>query len=156
MTFSDLPEQFIHTRTYRWVVFRCYFYPDKINKIPYHPRGYKASIDNKETWSNFESCMKAIQFGIGHLPGYAITKESHVGCVDLDHCILEDGSFTSTAVKYMERFKDHAYMEKSVSGKGIHIFFWYTGKDCPPTHPEPGVEVYTDGRFIAITGDVIG
>lgn len=156
MSFTDLPEQLTHPRTYCWVVFRCYFYPDKINKIPYHPRGFRASIDKKETWSNFDSCMEAIRFCIGHLPGLALTKDLNIGCIDLDHCINDDGSFTPTAQRYINRFKDNAYIERSVSGKGIHIFFWYTGKQKPPSHPEAGVELYTEDRFIAISGDTIG
>lgn len=155
MSFSDLPEQLTHDRTYRWCVFRCYFYPEKINKIPYHPRGFKASIDKNDTWSNFKSCIEAIKFGIGHAPGLAITTDYSIGCIDLDHCINEEGALSNVAKKYVEKFKANAYIERSISGKGIHILFWYTGKKCP-THPEPGVEIYTGSRFIAITGDTIG
>ena len=156
MSYSDLPEQLIHERTYRWVVFRCYYYPDKINKIPYHPRGFKASIDKKETWSNLPSCLEAIKFGVGHLPGFAITADYNIGCVDLDHCISNGGTLSNIAKKYIEKFKNNAYIEKSVSGKGIHILFWYTGKQYENQHPEAGVELYTDKRFVALTGDTLG
>lgn len=155
MTFSSIPEQLTHDRIYRWCVFRCYFYPDKINKVPYQPNGVKARIDDKSTWSNFKTCMKAIEFGIGHLPGLAITPEFKIACVDLDHCI-ENGEYSKTAQKYISAFKDKAYIEKSISGNGVHIFFWYTGKEAPPIHPEKGVELYTNDRFMAITGDSSG
>lgn len=156
MSLSDLPEQLTHERTYRWVVFRCSFYPDKIVKVPFNPRGFKASIDKPETWSNLPSCLQAIEFGIGHIPGFAITSDYNIGCVDLDHCIDTDGTLSKTAKRYIEKFKNNAYIEKSVSGNGIHILFWYTGKQYETSHPEPGVELYTDNRFIAITGDIIG
>lgn len=155
MNHSNLPEQLTHDRNYRWVVFRCYFYPNKINKVPYNPLGYKAAIDKKETWSNLPSCLKAIEYGIGHLPGFALTEDYSLCCIDLDHCINPDGSFSEVATKYIKKFKDNAYIERSISGSGIHILFWYTGKKYT-TQPEKGVELYTEGRFIALTGDVVG
>jgi primase-polymerase (primpol)-like protein len=155
MSYSELPEQLTHERTYRWCVFRCSFYPDKITKVPLNPLGYKASIDKPGTWSNFQSCQEAINNCIGHVPGLAITADYNIGCIDLDHCIKDGGSFTPVANRYIEKFRNKAYIETSISGKGLHILFWYTGKKYP-AHPEPGVELYTDGRFIAITGDTIG
>src|SRR5512137_1995966 len=123
MTYTDLPEQLTHPNTNRWVVMRCYFHADKINKIPYHPLGYRASIDKKETWSNLDSCLKAIEYCIGHIPAFALTTDYHMACIDLDHCINDIGEYSTTATKYIERFKGRAFIEKSLSGHGIHILF---------------------------------
>jgi primase-polymerase (primpol)-like protein len=137
-------------------VFRCYFYPDRINKVPFTPVGYNAAIDNPETWSNFDSCVRAIKFGIGHLPGFALTPEYNLTCIDLDHCINDNGDLSELATKYMKLKDKGAYVERSVSKKGIHIFGWNTGNKNITTHPESGVELYNEKRFIAMTGDIIG
>jgi len=155
IAFQNIPEQLRHPKVKRWCVFRCYFYPDRINKIPFTPLGYNAAIDNPQTWSDFDSCVKAIEFGIGHLPGFALTPEYNLTCIDLDQCIGNDNTLSSTALKYMQLKENGAYVERSISKKGIHIFGWNTGNKNTPTHPEKGVELYSEKRFIAMTGDVL-
>ena len=155
MSYSDIPEQLTHPSVKRWCVFRCYFYPDKIKKIPHHPLGHLASSNEPESWANFTDCMKAIEFGLGHYPGFALSLGYHLACVDIDRCINPVGEYSATAMKYLELFKGAAYIEKSLSGRGLHIYFWYTGKNTPPIHPEAGVELYTERQFVIITGDTI-
>lgn len=46
-------------------------------------------------------------------------------CIDLDHCIMENGEFKKWAVDIMERFKD-CYMEYSTRKQGVHIYFYIT------------------------------
>jgi len=154
--FKNIPEQLRHPKVKRWCVFRCYWYPDRINKVPFTPLGYNAGIDNPETWSDFDSCIKAIEFGIGHLPGFALTPDYNLACIDLDRCIDDNGELSELAIKYMKLKEKGAYAEKSISKKGIHIFGWNTGNKNAPTHPEVGVELYTKKRFMAMTGDLIG
>jgi len=159
MTYSDIPPLLTHRAVKRWCVFRLQFSPDKpVKKIPYQPSGRKAYINYAPTWSSFAECMKAIDFGIGQYPGIALTKEFHLCCIDLDKCINSDGEYSAIAIKYLELFKSAAYIERSLSGTGLHILFWYTGKSVPPVHPEPGngVEIFTDNRFIIFTGDTVG
>ena len=44
-------------------------------------------------------------------------------CIDLDHCIMENGEFKKWAIDIMERFKD-CYKEYSTSKQGVHIYFY--------------------------------
>jgi primase-polymerase (primpol)-like protein len=157
MTYADLPEQLTHPSVKRWCTFRLIRSPDKsTKKEPYQAfTHYPAKSNNPATWRNFADCMKSIEYGIGHYPGIALTKDFHLCCIDLDHCINDAGEYSSTALKYIELFKDDAYIERSLSKRGIHIYFWYTGKDKPKNHPENGVEIFTEGQFVIVTGDTL-
>lgn len=48
-------------------------------------------------------------------------------CIDIDYCLSEDGSYKPEAEDIIEHFKD-CYIERSVSGEGVHIFFYLTQK----------------------------
>lgn len=49
-----------------------------------------------------------------------------------------------------------SYAEKSVSGKGLHIFGKTKGSDLRSYSKEKDMEYYQSGHFIAITGDYYG
>lgn len=72
--------------------------------------------------------------------------------LDLDHC-LRDGQWSPRAVELCQRFAG-AYVEVGYSGDGLHIIGSYTGPE--PAHGcknvAEGLELYTSGRFIALTG----
>lgn len=152
-TYQCVPEEMRHPRVKRWVCFQCIPQPDgKISKHPIHPTGRPASISDCRTWSNLDDCITATEWCVGNACGFALGSDYKMVFIDLDHCILSDGSITPTAAKYIERLAPaNPYIERSISGTGIHIFVWFTGTR-PPIHPEPGVEMYTEGRFAVITG----
>lgn len=82
-----------------------------------------------------------------------ITDEDDLFFVDLDHCLVrERGEWNDLANEVTARFAGAA-MEVSYSGDGLHIIG--TGARVAPFGhrcKRPGVELYTRGRFVALTG----
>lgn len=83
--------------------------------------------------------------GIGFRPA-----GTGLACLDMDDCITPAGTWSEPALEAMRRFPG-AMLELSQSGKGLHIWFTYTG-------PSPGrlgrdasgtYELYSEGQFIA-------
>jgi len=142
-----------HPKTRRWVVFQCIPQVDgHVKKTPFTLIGKLASIADSRTWSSFDECIKAMQFSIGNALGFALDSDYKMAFIDLDKCILPDGTITPTARKYVDRLEPaDPFIERSISGMGLHLLFWYTGSK-PKVNPESGVEIYTEDRFVVLTG----
>jgi hypothetical protein len=92
----------------------------------------------------------AALFGYG--VGFVFTEADPFFFVDLDKCLQPDGqSWSPIAMNIMARLSGAA-VEVSQSGTGLHIF----GKGTVPPHGckniQLGLEFYTSGRFVALTG----
>lgn len=120
---------------------------DKLPKNPY--TGGNAKSNNPETWSDFETAVKAVDKyhfdGIGFMFGTTSKRSSYFG-VDLDHC-FDNVDFVDEFVETLQ-----SYTEYSKSGSGIHII-------CKGTLPEGrkrrgNVEMYCNGRYFIMTGNV--
>ena len=70
-------------------------------------------------------------------------------CIDLDQCFDQQGKLTPGAAAIVAMFPG-AYVETSISGKGLHIF----GRGTPPPHRTraAGLELYSRARFILLAG----
>lgn len=123
----------------QWV---CWVGADKIPKNPY--TGQNAKSNNPETWSDFETAIKACDtYGFDGL-GFMFAN-GYFG-VDLDHCI-DNVDFCDEFVETLQ-----SYTEFSKSGSGIHII-------CKGTLPngarrKGGVEMYSSGRYFICTGKI--
>ncbi len=96
--------------------------------------------------------------------GIVLTLELRLVGVDLDHCILPDGSTAEWAKPLVQALLDAGmYIEKSPSGTGIRAFCWgslpeeYGGKNLPHTRPagapeDAGGEVYASDHFLTLAG----
>lgn len=125
------------------------------DKIPFTPKGRKASISDSRTWSTYEKCKKAVEDGLFELIGFVFTIEDPYCCIDLDAPkspkeLEKEKEIRKRQKEIYEKF--NSYAELSQSGKGVHIIVKgqiLQGKrrDC--------VEVYSQKRFIALTGDRI-
>lgn len=86
------------------------------------------------------------EFGVGFL----FTKNDPFYFVDIDNCLHND-AWSPVAVDIMGRLPGAA-IEVSQSGQGLHII----GRGRVPEHSckniPLGVELYTEGRFVALTG----
>ncbi len=116
-------------------------------KIPRNPyNGKNAQSNNPDTWGDFETAVKAVSkynfLGVGFMfaPPYF--------GVDLDDCLDENKQdFVDEFVETLQ-----SYTEISQSGNGIHII-------CKGSLPngqrrKGGVEMYQDGRYFAMTGNI--
>ena len=78
-----------------------------------------------------------------------------VACVDLDHC-LADGELAVWARRLLD-FAPGCWVERSVSGDGLHVWgFGRLERGRRLTVDGGSVELYADGRYIAVTGETWG
>lgn len=151
-TYQNIPEEMRHPRVKRWVCFRCIPQPDgTVSKMPLTSTGTAAAVNDSRTWCAFPEALKAMEFCVGNSLGFALGSDYKLAVVDLDKCFQPDGTLTPTAQKFVDRLGGDSFVERSISGGGTHIFFWYTGPQVP-ANPAPGVEVYTSDRFVVLTG----
>ncbi len=109
---------------------------------------------NPTNWSSFNVAEAAARArGPGWRPGLCLTRESKLTLVDLDKSVDASGALTPLAAEIVALFSDAAYIEKSCSGKGIHILVRGT---LPPTRRKrSGIECYDAARFVVFTGDTL-
>lgn len=118
-------------------------------KRPIQSDGSQATSTDESTWTDYESAAKS---NIGDGVGFVLNGDGIV-CVDLDHCIRPDGTVERWAKDIVDSMPG-TYMEVSMSGTGIHIFGYANvgrGRNFGN-----GVEVYGNGRYIAVTGNRFG
>ena len=126
-------------RWVRWDVLRG-------RKMPLQTRRPRAaSVADSRTWGSYADAeASTVGRGVGYVLG------GGVGCLDLDHCIAPDGTLTPLAQQVLQ-LNPHAWVEVSMSGTGLHVFGLL---DEAPGRRTPQLEVYSRGRYIAITGTV--
>ncbi len=114
----------------------------KLPKNPY--TGGNAMSNNRETWSDFDTAMQAVEKygfkGVGFM-----FSPPYFG-VDLDKCI-DNTEFVNEFIETLR-----SYNEISTSGTGIHII-------CRGVLPDGArrknnVEMYQDGRYFIMTGNL--
>lgn len=106
-------------------------------KRPIRVNGRPASSTDESTWSTFSE----VQSGPGD--GFGVMLGGGLGCWDLDDC-FSGGVLESWAREILED-ADPLYVERSVSGRGLHIFV--EAKEGPGSR-RGRVEFYARGRFI--------
>ena len=127
---------------------------DKLVKLPVDYRSASvADAHNPEVWTTADRALSTAQmFGDEYGVGFVFTKDDPFFFVDLDKCLNPDGvTWSTVAMDVMSRLPGAA-IEVSQSGIGLHIF----GKGVSPDHGckniPLGLEFYTEGRFVALTG----
>ncbi|MGC5078473.1 hypothetical protein [Agrococcus sp. DT81.2] len=131
-------------RWMRWVLVNR---GKKPTKRPVTCAGRSASSTNPATWTSYgEALASPVGLGLGFALGEGI------GCIDLDGCIRPDGSLEAWAEPVVAAAAG-TFMEVSQSGTGIHIFGLL--EEAPGRNLRSvgtTVEVYSAGRYIAVTG----
>lgn len=132
---------------------------DGPTKVPYRPgTAQRACVDDLRTFSTLEDALKAVS---GY-DGVGVKIHGRIGCIDIDDCILEDGSLTETARRVLEMLPG-ALAEISPSGTGLHLFFLipegyvFDADDYYINNRKVGMENYFPGstnRFMTVTGNV--
>lgn len=125
---------------------------DKLDKIPLnHQSLLPASAVDPMNWiTRREADERIKQLGVGYGVGFVFTATDPFFFLDIDNCY--DGiQWSELATKLLGLFHGAA-VEVSSSGKGLHIF----GSGHVPPHSctdkANGLELYTSGRFAALTG----
>lgn len=136
-----------------WAIFKVYRGDDGKKKkviLDVHT-GSWASSKNSATWSAFCAakayCLAEFAQGLSFcLTGSGIT------CIDLDGCIGDDGKLTELAERVLALTT--SLTERSVSGKGLHVFLKGNFMKGYKVRADEGLEVF-DNKFISLTGDVL-
>jgi len=92
------------------------------NKIPYQIDGGKmAKSNDPNTWVSFDEAVEAVRMLDGYGLSFALNSD-YIG-IDLDNCLdLERGKVKDWAKDIIEKLDKEAYIERSLSGTGVHIF----------------------------------
>ena len=143
-----------------WVVVKTWWNADKgkYNKRPVNcnsDKGEYAESDNPETWTTFDNALKYLKEKGGTTVAYALDGKDNVSCIDLDRCYDENGQPTALAKEVLSKC-GKTYIEKSVSGNGLHIFGKTNGMDIRSFSKDGDLEFYQKEHFIAMTGDGAG
>ena len=123
----------------------------KSDKIPIHNKTFLAynahdpSIHMTYTAAKDLANLRGAGYGVG----FVLTAEDRYFCIDLDECLDDNNNWLPIVTEVCSKFPT-AYMEVSNSGRGIHIIGHYQGTQLIPGCKSPGIEVYTDKRFIAL------
>jgi AAA domain/Primase C terminal 1 (PriCT-1) len=153
-----LPAELVHLK--QWVGWK---YVTKKNstkptKVPLEADGASAHTDLRSTWTTFSNITGKVAKANGRFAGigFVFSEKDEYAGVDLDNCLMADGSVMEWAKPLLARFAD-TYAEISPSGRGIKIWcrgrlergrkieFTIDGVKC-------GVEAYSWGRFFTVTG----
>lgn len=123
----------------------------KMNKLPMSINGEIVSAHDSRYWvSAQEACNAASVLGPQFGVAFVFTKEAGFWFIDLDNHF--DGASWSPLATAIVSYFPGAAMELSASGKGLHLF----GRGIAPEHgcrnDALGLEFYTEGRFVALTG----
>ena len=134
---ESIPEELKHVKN--WV---CWQGQAKIPKNPHN--GHNAKSNDAKTWGTFEQACKACDtYGFDGL-GFMFSPP-YFG-IDLDHCI-DNLDFVDEFVETLQ-----SYTEVSRSGNGIHIIC--KGKLPDGSRRKGGVEMYSNGRYFIMTGNL--
>ena len=143
-----------------WVVVKTWWNAEKgkYNKRPVNcnsDKGEYAESDNPETWTTFDNALKYLKEKGGTTVAYALDGKDNVSCIDLDRCYDENGQPSALAKEVLSKC-GKTYVEKSVSGNGLHIFGKTNCMDIRTFSKDGDLEFYQKEHFIAMTGDGAG
>lgn len=130
-----------------WVCWALETRDGKTTKIPYTPEtGQKARANNPKTWTGFKEAAECLVSYDGI--GFQFGESPFVG-IDLDHC-LKGGTVSPEAQQIIDALD--SYTEISPSGEGLHIIV--RADIAGSGHRNDIVEIYPQGRFFTMTGNV--
>lgn len=151
-----LPEAFRPMADYaQFIIWKAV--PDgvKTKKLPIDPKTVAThDAHDPNIWLDHTTARQYAElFGPEFGVGFVLTVGDPFFFVDLDDCLEPSGqAWSAVATDIMGRLNGAA-VEVSQSGRGLHIL----GQGLAPKHGcknQPlGLEFYTEGRFVALTGD---
>jgi len=142
-----------------WVVWQPIFRDNKPkpDKVPISAiTGQAASVGDSRTWATFDQAVQVYQTKRYAGVGFVLTDDLNLVGIDLDYSI-SDGKAFPWAQDIITRCA--SYTELSQSGKGLHILAYGQlprGRKQAgiPTSPGSQIEMYNNGRYLVMTGDL--
>jgi hypothetical protein len=135
-------------KTYKsFVVWKLVSRNGRATKAPYQTRtGQLASVINPDHWSSFADAISVVDQYDGI--GFVFSEHDPYAGIDLDDP-NGDAKLIDRQMRIAEEME--SYSEVSPSGKGLHII---VRGNVPSGRRRNKIEVYSDGRFFTMTGDV--
>jgi hypothetical protein len=138
----------------QWMPFKLESRPDsnKKAKVPSY-RGRPADKTDPRYWLSFEECLAQYEQGgygyggIGFCPN-----GSNFLFIDLDDCFEPSGQLDERAREIVDSVS--GYVERSLSGNGLHIVTLTDKYYGNPKSTDGKVEIFTDRMYLAMTGEV--
>ena len=161
INFSAVPEEL--QKLNQWVLWKTVVRSGTATKMPWSTCGTAASTTDPSTWTSYDNAVSTFDETQHSGIGFVFTSSDPFTGIDLDGCRdPATGTVADWAVDEVLRFS--SYTEVSPSQTGLKI--WITADNQLPKGrnkklrvPEivakvPGVEVYSNGRYFAVTGAV--
>jgi len=121
-------------------------------KVPYRPSGDAAKTNDSTTWGTFDEACAAYESEDVDGIGYVFVDSDDILGVDLDNCRnAETGNVEPWAQQIVDSLD--SYAELSVTGTGVHIIA--RGTLPGPRRRQGKVEMYSDGRYFTMSGNVL-
>ncbi|WP_303288235.1 phage/plasmid primase, P4 family [Marinobacter sp. SS8-8] len=122
-----------------------------MDKKPVSPHtGHICDHTDPANWGTFEEAAACTEAGRADGVGFEFTQNDDLWFLDIDDA-LHGGQWSPLACDLLARLAGAA-VEVSASGNGLHVF----GSGPVPPHGcknvAHGLELYTGGRFVALTG----
>lgn len=123
----------------------------KWDKIPYSPKGFRASSTDPKAWGSYQEAKSALDAGGYDGVGFVFSELDPFWFLDIDGAYV-DGHWSLLSQELCARL-DGVAVEVSQSGTGLHLI----GSGAVPVdHGNRNValslELYTKERFVALTG----
>lgn len=152
---QQLPEALTPLAAYRQFILWMLAERDgKQVKLPVdHRTASVGDAHNPEVWLDAQTALTtAAAYGSDYGVGFVFTDNDPFFFVDLDKCLEADNTtWSPVATDVMARIPGAA-IEVSQSGRGLHIIGMGTAPEHSCKNVPLGLELYTEGRFVALTG----
>lgn len=121
-------------------------------KLPADYRtGHVAGAHDPKHWTDFTTASEAAHhYGEGYGVGFVFTAADPFWFIDVDKC-YNDGHWSPIALE-MRALLAGCAIEISSSCRGLHFFGCGTVPEHACKNVELGIELYTERRFVALTG----
>jgi putative DNA primase/helicase len=150
---ENIPEEL--KAYHQWVAWWLEERDGRLTKIPIDAAtGQRASVRDSRTWATFDEALAAYEDGERcHGLGFVFSSGDPFFGLDLDGVVdLATGALDRTAAKVVAVARESGcYVERSPSGKGLHVI----GKGTIEPFNRNGREAYCAGRFFTVTGVVL-
>lgn len=147
----------------QWVLWRVIVRAGKETKVPWSVYDAPASSTNPETWHEWECVVMRYRQGYHAGIGFVFAPGDGYAGIDLDSCRnAETGIVAPWAQQWIDK-SDDCYCEVSPSETGVKIWIRSditldrgrnikVAEEGATKEKKPGIEIYTHGRFFAVTG----
>lgn len=160
---NGVPQELQNIR--QWVLWKNVVRSGKETKIPWSVWDQPASSTDPKTWSDWENVVVQFDERRHAGVGYVFSKTDGFVGIDLDSCRCKStGVIAPWAQKWIDKYQTYTEISPSETGvklwlKSDRLFAKGTNIKIPERgmnpDKDPGVEMYSDGRYFAVTGHVL-